>query len=99
MNMHISKMRRAEIERQIEAMIALLDAIDDDTDIEENGDEFDYNRIEYGTGECMGYPREDDEPNGDEEEEHEELEPWLGWTDTLDQARGASLRNRRTARR
>jgi hypothetical protein len=78
MNAVVLRQRRAELEARIEEMIALLDLMDGDPDLEETGDEHDYNRLESGSGQCSGYPMEDDEPNGDDE-------PWLGWTERLDQ--------------
>ncbi|MEC5383709.1 hypothetical protein VSX64_23455 [Aurantimonas sp. C2-6-R+9] len=76
-----TSMRRQRLEEVIEIAIALLDAMDGDTDLEETGDLEPYLAwVGAGPGVCFtDDDREDDEC--DRGEPGEDDEPSLGWTD------------------
>lgn len=94
MNMHTNP-RRAEIERQIEDLIEMLDQIDGGPDLEENGDEHDTGMpfawvassfVYDATTGYAGPILEDDEDGADTEQDTADFEPELGWLDSLNQA-------------
>lgn len=75
---------RDAMERAVEVLIDLMDAMEHDPDLELSGDEADYSYSEASNGDaCLDrYCLEDDEPNCDYEPDAEG-EPWLGAPDGL----------------
>jgi hypothetical protein len=85
MNTTLLRLRRAEIEARVEDLISLLDLLDGDPDIEENGDEQDTGMPEswcpsrnssWEAG--SDFVLEDDEDSDDPEDGADD-EPSLGW--------------------
>jgi hypothetical protein len=93
---------RKAVEAQIETLIAMLDEMDGDPDIEENGDEFDTGMPEGWRGTSIYYAAEtgyagpileDDEDGNNAEEDPADSEPALGWTNHMDQTVAAMVHN------
>lgn len=95
MNASLLRLRRAELEARVEDLISLLDILDGDPDIEENGDENDVGVAEgwrpsgYASGQVVITEDDEDgaddedggdtEPNGDETD-HSPLSEEVGFT-------------------
>jgi hypothetical protein len=79
--------RRAELEACIEQLISLLDIVDGDPDLEpdldgENGTWFEtdfHRQLDKGADENL-------EDGNDTEDDPSDLEPWIGWTEAVDQS-------------
>lgn len=99
MNIHVYGQRRAELERMIEEMIALLDVIDGDPDIEEGGDlepslgsvpkSID-GQLEYDleADDCDDEDGGDTEPNGDELDLNGDEKDYSGYAGEFDYSGG-----------
>lgn len=72
--------RRAELEARIEELIALLDMIDGDADLEDNGDE--------EPSVCSPTMRDRNGEAQHDLEDDRECEPSLGWDERLNQCAG-----------
>lgn len=77
---------RRSIEDAIERLLAVLDSMEGDPDLEANGDEHDASWPEGYTGTNFGAACEDDEDDHDAEADKADAEPELGWTEDIDQA-------------
>lgn len=74
------RFRRAELEARIEELIALLDTIDGDADLEDNGDE--------EPSVCSPIMRGRNGEAQHDLEDDRECEPSLGWDERLNQCAG-----------
>lgn len=81
---------RRSIEDAIERLLSLLDGMEADAELEQNGDEQDASWPEGYTGTNFGHACEDDEDGDDTEADSADAEPDLGWTEGCNQA-AASL--------
>jgi hypothetical protein len=84
---------RRSIEDAIERLLALLDRMEGDPDLEANGDEHDASWPEGYTGASFGVACEDDEDGHDAEADKADAEPELGWTEEINQTTSLLVRD------
>jgi hypothetical protein len=84
---------RRSIEDAIERLLALLDRMEGDPDLEANGDERDASWPEGYTGASFGAACEDDEDGHDAEADKADAEPELGWTEDINQTTSLLVRD------
>jgi hypothetical protein len=84
---------RRSIEDAIERLLALLDRMEGDPDLEANGDEHDASWPEGYSGANFGAACEDDEDGHDAEADKADAEPELGWTEDINQTTSLLVRD------